>query len=50
MRRKPFGRGPDLLERIVADFEACGLVGEAPTSCSATWPRSAARRTSRSRC
>jgi DNA primase len=25
-----FGKSPDLVERILADFEACGLVGEEP--------------------
>jgi len=25
-----FGRSPDLIERIIADFETCGLVGEEP--------------------
>lgn len=40
-------RDPKLLEPILTDYERCGVVGEEPTSWSATWSPSRANSMSR---
>lgn len=43
-------RSPELLARILADFDACGVVGEETNKWAATWPPCRASWTSRWRC